>query len=57
MRKARLDYNFDVLIDDREVRILNVAGFEIVGALQNEIRAIAAQNIQDLQGCIAVCRN
>ncbi len=45
----RLDYDFDVLVDDEEVRILRVPGFETLGSLQSVIREAAYENIQVLQ--------
>ena len=45
----RLDFDFDVLVDDEQVHILRPAGFESLGALQNAIRAAAADNVQALR--------
>lgn len=44
----RLDYDFDLLVIDEEVRILNVAGFETMGSLREVIREAAEANVQNL---------
>ena len=44
----RLDSDFDVLVDNEQVHILRPAGFESLGALQDAIRAAAAENVQVL---------
>ena len=44
----RLDNDFDVLVDDEQVCILRVAGFELIGGLQDAIKEAAADNVQAL---------
>ncbi len=44
----RLDHDFDVLVDDEQVFILHVAGFELIGKLQDTIKEAAAENFQAL---------
>ena len=44
----RLDNDFDVLVDDEQVCILRVAGFELIGGLQDAIKEAASENIQEL---------
>ena len=44
----RLDSDFDLLIDDEQVCILRVAGFELIGGLQDAIKEAAAENVQAL---------
>ena len=44
----RLDNDFDVLVDDEQVYILRVPGFELIGGLQETIKAAAARNVQTL---------
>lgn len=48
----RLDHNFDVLVDDDEVHILNASGFELLGSLQDAIRDAAGENVQALQASL-----
>ena len=45
----RLDTDFDVLIDDEQVFILHIAGFETIGALQEIIKNAAAENVEALR--------
>ena len=44
----RLDNDFDVLVDDEQVCILRVAGFELIGGLQDAIKEAATENVQAL---------
>ena len=44
----RLDNDFDVLVDDEQVCILRVAGFELIGGLQDAVKEAAAENVQAL---------
>ncbi len=44
----RLDSDFDVLVDDEQVCILRVAGFEAIGGLQDAIKEAASANVQAL---------
>ena len=45
----RLDPQFDLLIDNQEVRILHTAGFEQIGGLRTLIQAAAIENVQYMQ--------
>lgn len=45
----RLDADFDVLIDDEQVFILHIVGFEIIGKLQEIIKNAAAENVEALR--------
>ena len=44
----RLDNEFDVLVDDEQVCILRVAGFELIGGLQDAIKEASTENVQAL---------
>ena len=48
----RLDNDFDVLVDDEQVCILRVAGFETIGGLQDAIKAAADENVQALSNLL-----
>ena len=45
----RLDSQFDLLIDNQEVRILHAAGFEQIGGLRTLIQDAAIENVQHMQ--------
>ena len=45
----RLDWDFDVLVDDEQVHILRAAGFESLGELRDAIKAAAAVNLMALR--------
>ena len=44
----RLDMDFDLLVDSQEVRILRPSGFEIIGRLQERIKAAAITNAETM---------
>ena len=48
----RLDNDFDVLVDDEQVCILRVAGFETIGGLQDAIKSAVAENVQALRSAL-----
>ena len=52
----RLDADFDVLIDDEQVFILRVAGFENIGQLQEVIKNAAAENVKALRNALPFVR-
>lgn len=45
----KLDTDFDLLVDDEEVRVLRPFAFETIGALQQAIRAAVPRNIEGLR--------
>ena len=52
----RLDTDFDVLIDDEQVFILHIAGFEIIGKIQEIIKNAAAENVEALRNALPFVR-
>jgi hypothetical protein len=49
-RVFKLDSDFDLLIDSKNVHILRPSGFEFAGRLQEAVLAAVPQNIKSIQG-------